>query len=324
MGIFNIKVDNKGFALLLVMWVIAILMIIVLSFSFTTKIETSSTLQFKDMIEKRFIAEAGLQRAIFEIFYFMYKHPSFAEGVQGTSIIDETEMWKADGRYYEDKIKNGTFSVNIIDEQGKIDLNMAPEIVLKNLLKTMGIDDQEADSIVDSIMDWKDADDLHRLNGAESDYYMSLPKPYKAKNANFDTVEELLFVKGIKPEMLFGTEQKKGLIDFLTVHSKQRAINVNSAPKEVLMAIPGMTEEIADSIIEYRKEKRINNINEIHEILGTNFNSIMPYIIAGSSNIFTIESTGYKGNKKNGYTLRATIMIIGNNSYKYLYYKSPS
>lgn len=324
MRIFSIKTDSKGFALLLVMWIIAILMVIVLSFSFTTRVETSSTMQFKDMTEKKFIAEAGLQRAIFEIFYFMYKNGSLSGGAQGNLIVDETDTWRTDGRYYEGKIKDGTYFVSIIDEQGKIDLNTAPEMVLKNLFKNMGVDDQEADSIVDSIMDWKDADDLHRLNGAESDYYMSLPRPYKAKNANFDTVEELLLVKGINADILFGTKQKKGIINYLTVHSRQRVINVNSAPKEVLMAIPGMTEEIADSIIEYRKEKRINHINEIQGILGTNFSSIMPYIMAGTSNIFTIESTGYKGDNKKGYTIRATVMITGGNNYKFLYFKSPA
>lgn len=323
MEIFRIRKDDKGFALILVVWVITILMVVVLSFSFTTRVETSSTLQFKDMIEKRFIAEAGLQRAIFEIFYSMYKNTSLSGGAQ-TLIIDETDVWKTDGRHYEDKIKDGVYVVSVIDEQGKIDLNTAPEILLRNLFKNAGIGDQEADVIVDSIMDWKDADDLHRLNGAESDYYMSLPKPYKAKNANFDTVEELLLVKGISADILFGTNERKGIIDYITVHSKQRVINVNSAPKEVLMAVPGITEEIADSIIEYRKEKRINHINEIQGILGTNFNSVMPYIVAGTSNTFTIESTGYKGNIKNGYTIKATVMITGGNEYKFLYLKSPS
>jgi general secretion pathway protein K len=314
--------NRKGFALLLVTWVITALMVVVLTFSFITRVETSSSLSFKEMIERKFISEAGIQRGIMEIFYFNYKNVS-SEG-QSSQVIDETDLWRTDGRPYEGKIKDGTYSVKIVDEQGKIDINTAPEILLRNLFKNIGLADNEADSIVDSIMDWKDKDDLHRLNGAESDYYMSLPTPYKAKNENFDTVEELLLVKGMSTDILFGSENKKGVIDFLTVHSRQQVINVNSAPKEVLMAIPNMTEEMANSIIDYRKDKRIRNINEIQEILGTAFNQILPYISVGNSNIFTIESTGFKGDNKKGYTIKAIIMITGSNNYKYLYYKSPS
>lgn len=322
MKAFRYLNNRKGFALLLVTWVITALMVVVLTFSFITRVETSTTLSFKELIEKRFIAEAGIQRGILEIFYFSYKNVSPQD--QSTLIIDETDLWRTDGRPYEDKIKDGQYIVKIFDEQGKIDINTAPEILLKNLFKNIGLADNEADSIVDSIMDWKDKDDFHRLNGAESDYYMSLPKPYKAKNDSFDTVEELVLVKGINSEILFGSEDKKGVIDFLTVHSRQRTINVNSAPKEVLMAIPNMTEEMANSIIEYRKDKRIRNINEIQGIVGANFDSIMPYIRTGNSNTFTIESTGFKGNNKKGYTIKATIAITDVNSYQYLYYKSPS
>ena len=76
-----------------------------------------------------------------------------------------------------------------------------------------------ADIIVDSILDWIDTDDLHRLNGAESDYYQSLPNPYKAKNGRLDTLEELLLIKGMSPDILFGTKEQKGLIHFVTIYS---------------------------------------------------------------------------------------------------------
>jgi type II secretory pathway component PulK len=137
-------------------------------------------------------------------------------------------------------------------------------------------------------------------------------------------VEELLLVKGMSTDILFGSENKKGVIDFLTVHSRQQVINVNSAPKEVLMAIPHMTEEMANSIIEYRKDKSIRDINELQGILGPEFNKIIQYIKAGNSNVFSIESTGFNGNNKKGYTIKATIAITDVNSYQYLYYKSPS
>jgi general secretion pathway protein K len=319
----NMIKTQKGFALLLVMWVLTILMVIVLSFSSMARVETFSAMSFKEMTEKKFIAEAGIERGILELFYAINKDTKDIPQ-KDSIIIDESDVWKTDGSAYRDKMGDGDYSVTIVDEGGKIDINTAPDIVLRNLFKSIGVQDEDVDAIVDSIMDWKDPDDLRRLSGVESDYYMSLPTPYKAKNANFDTVEELILVKGISPDILFGTDKKRGIIDYLTVHSKQRRINVNAAPKEVLMAIPNMTSEIADAIIDYRKDKKINHINEIHGIIGQSFTAMMPYISAGRSNIFTIESVGYKAGGKSGYSIKATVIIEGNKKYKCVYYKNPA
>jgi general secretion pathway protein K len=203
-----------------------------------------------------------------------------------------------------------------------VDINATSDILLKNLLTNLGVQGEEVDTIVDSIMDWKDPDDLHRLHGAESDYYMSLPNPYKAKDANFDTLEELLLVKGMTPEILYGNDKKKGLIDFLTINSTSSQININAAPKEVLMAIPGITPEFADAIINLRETKEITNFREIGIPVDTGA-LMAPYIKLGGSNTFTIESVGYKGSQKGGYAIRATVKIISNNKYTYVYYKSP-
>jgi general secretion pathway protein K len=191
--------------------------------------------------------------------------------------------------------------------------------ILRNLLKTLDVQEEEVNTIVDSILDWKDADDLHHLSGAESDYYMSLPNPYKAKNANFDTLEELLLVKGVTSEILYGDNEKKGLIDLLTVYSGTSKVNVNAAPREVLMAVPGITPEIADSIISFREQNEIKSAADV---------GIPPessrYVTYVGSTKYTIDSTGIKGNSKTGFAVRATVIIEGTNNYKYLYYKSPA
>ena len=312
----NTTKSQKGIALLLVLWVLTILMVIVLSFSFMARTETQATLSFKDGLGKKFIAEAGIERGIMELFYRnVYKRQSIE--------LEGREIWKTNGTLYSSQIGDGHYTVRITDESGKVDINTANEVILKNLLINIGVQGEDADTIVDSIMDWKDADDLHRLHGAESDYYMSLPNPYKAKNADFDTVEELLFVKGMTPEILYGTGEKKGLIDFLTVHSKRSEINVNAAPKEVLMAIPGVTSEIADSLINYRETKEIDNVLDIEGIPEENLDLMMAYNDTEESNTFSIEAVGYKSSEEGGYAIKATVMITGGNNYKYLYYKSP-
>jgi len=313
----NTTESQRGIALLIVLWVLTILMVIVLSFTFMTRTETQATLSFKEGTENKFIAEAGIERGIMELFYRnVYK---------GQSIeFEGSEVWKTDGTLYSSPIGDGYYTVRIIDESGKLDINTVNDVVLKNLLINIGVQDEEVDTIVDSIMDWKDPDDLHRLYGVESDYYMSLPNPYTAKNANFDTVEELLLVKGVTPEILYGTSERRGIIDFLTVNSKKSKINVNAAPKEVLMAIPGITPEIADTIIDYRQNKEIENILEVGGIPAEDVTLMGLYIDTSGSITFGIEAVGHKGSEKGGYAIKATVMIAGTNIFKYVYYKSPA
>jgi general secretion pathway protein K len=175
-------------------------------------------------------------------------------------------------------------------------------------------------------MDWREKGDLRRLNGAKSDYYLSLPNPYKAKNADFDTLEELLLVKGVTRELLYGDGGKRGLIEFLTVQGKTNQINVNAAPKEVLMAFPGMTADMAEEIISYRQKQEIKNIQEIggswvniQALIGL----YMPISYGINSNTFTIESSGYREKPQSGYAVRATVTLLTNNQYQILYYKTP-
>ena len=312
--------SQKGVALLLVLWVLTILMIIVLAFSYMTRTETLATVSFKEGVEKRFLAEAGIERGIMELF--------FRNAFKGQPVaLEGGEAWRTDGTTYSDQIGDGKYRVRIMDEGGRLNINQTPDtaliILLKNLLLNLGVEEGQADTIVDSVLDWRDPDDLHRLHGAETPYYMSLPAPYKAKDGPFDTIEELILVKGITPEILYGETEKKGLIDFVTTHSLSRGININAAPKEVLMAIPGITPDIADQIIELRQTQEIVNLDQFSKE-ASDFLTRNQIGMAGDvSNTFTIEAIGSKGDTHAGYAIKATVTIEGNN-YKYVYYKSPS
>ncbi len=309
-------VPQDGVALLMVLWVLTILMVIVLSFSFMTRTETQATVSFKEGVERKFLAEAGIERGIMEIFYRKINKNQ-------ALVLEGTEIWNIDGTPYSAQLGDGSYTVKVIDESGKLDINRVSDILLKNLLMNSGIVEQDADIIVDSILDWRDQDDLHRLHGAEDDYYLSLSNPYEAKDDKFDTLEELLLVRGMSPEVLYGTGERKGIINFLTVHSNTDKVNINAAPKEVLMAIPGMSSEFADSIIDIRSTNEIKNLQELG-ITGENYSIVMPYVVLTGSNAYTIEAVGSREKEKGGYAIRATVVIIGNNTYKYVYYKSPA
>ena len=313
---------EEGIALIMVLWVLTVLMVMALSFSYMGKTESQTSLAFKQGVEKKFLAEAGIERGVTEIIYAkMNPNPQV--------VLEGGETWKMDGTPYTVKADDGYYTVSILDESGKINittLNDSSAILLKNLLINSGVQAEEADIIVDSVLDWKDADDLTRLNGAESDYYMSLPNPYKAKNADFDSLEELLLVRGMTPQILYGLDKKKGIIDFLTVHSTSGQINANAAPKEVLMAVPGITAEIADTIVSSRGNPSdaasAANIQGLLAAVQPPFNSLVNF--GGAGGAFTIESSAFKGDSKGAYTVKATVIIESDNTFRYVYYKSPA
>ena len=312
--------SNKGVALLMVLWIMTVLMVIVLSFSFMTRTDARSTLFFKEGTEKGFLAEAGIQRGIMEIMRRgLYKNKQ--------AVMEGSEAIKVDGTIYTGQLGNDYYTFDVVDESGKINLNILTDssgIILNKLLINMGVSKEDADTIVDSILDWKDTDDIHRLHGAESDYYMSLPNPYKSKNARLDAVEELLMVKGITPEILYGSNEKAGLFDLLTVYARTGGINVNAAPKEVLAALPGMTPELVNKVSSLRESAEMKTLEDLGSIVGMSLPLMSPYVGVSESNTYTIKATGYKKNEKQGFTIMATVVIENNSKYRCVYYKSPA
>jgi general secretion pathway protein K len=97
------------------------------------------------------------------------------------------------------------------------------------------VEKEGRDVILGSVQDWRDANEEHGLNGAESDYYLALPVPYKSKNAPFDTVEEVQQVRGVTSRIFYGTPEKPGLVEYVTVNGTR--MNINTVSDVVLRAL---------------------------------------------------------------------------------------
>ncbi len=315
--------SESGVALIIVLWVMAVLIVISLSFSVMARTEVFSTMTFKEQVINKYLAEAGMQRAIMEIFY---------RNINKNKQInfDEEKYFRTDGTFYSLEVNNGYYKLRITDESGKININAMNDttgIILNNLLVNSGVEKETADTIVDSILDWKDADNLTRLNGAEDDYYSKLPNPYKAKNGNFDTLEELLLVKGVTQKILYGDEEKQGLINFITLNSNTNKINIYAASPEVLKAIPFMSDENFQQIINYRNaDNTKKDRTDIQAALAGDYAKMSQYITTADSNVYAIEVLGYSAKDKEGkgYPIKSVVMIQGNDRYRILYYQSPS
>jgi len=95
----------------------------------------------------------------------------------------------------------------LTDESGKINLNSASQ---EMLLKLPGMTAELAASIID----WRDEDSEVTTGGAENEYYLLQSEPYNCKNAPFQTVEEILLVKGASEELLYGEDTNlNGVLD---------------------------------------------------------------------------------------------------------------
>jgi DNA uptake protein ComE-like DNA-binding protein len=111
----------------------------------------------------------------------------------------------------------GGIRFGLEDESSRLNLNAlmvvdkTGEGAARDMLMTLpGM----TESIADAILDWIDADDEPREYGVERDYYASQSPPYAPKNGPFETVEELLRVKDVTPQMLFGIDtNRNGQID---------------------------------------------------------------------------------------------------------------
>ena len=163
---------------------------------------------------------------------------------------------------------HGGLRLAVVDLSGRVQINSliaggaigtGTRELLTNLLISgeFAVEDEAAArGIVDSLVDWLDADDLETEFGAESSYYQSFSPGYSCQNGPIHFIDDLLLVKGITPALLYGADGKKALRDYVTVYGDDGKINLNTAPPEVIQALhPLITRELAASLDEFRRQK---------------------------------------------------------------------
>jgi type II secretory pathway component PulK len=144
---------------------------------------------------------------------------------------------------------NQNFEARITGESGRLNLkfllageNPANLEVLRKYLEVKGVDLNERDRMIDCLLDWVDPDNAVRLNGAEDE------PGYKPTNGPLKTLEELKRVKGW--EEFASTPNWDA--DF-TLNSPDAKIDINWASRDVLLALPGFTEPLADRFLQMRR-----------------------------------------------------------------------
>lgn len=224
-------------ALVLVLWVLSILIIMAGSFALSMRRESSIVAVIKNNAQAMAIAESGIALA-----ETMLLNP------------DPNKAWRAEGNIYEINASDATIRVRLFSEVGKIDINKADQTLLQNLMTFAPVDTDHQSKLVNAILDWRDADDLVHIEGAEKEEYLEAGLNYQPSNKPFESTEELQLILGMNKSVLSWLEP------LVTVYSKQPQVTMTLASREVLQVIPGLDAGLLDSYIFMRLENAKNDL----------------------------------------------------------------
>ena len=319
----KILADNRGIALLITLSITTILVAAALEYNRRARFEVISTASVRDRMTLSYMASSGIHVAMALLIRDKSesKFDSLEEDWANPEKIDEI--------LEEIPFEKGKLTVNITDELGKVQVNALvrfpdsrqfneSQIALwERLLSAIGSeedleDDSSPTAIVNSVKDWIDSGDddaTTGLSGAESSYYEEQEPPYTSRNGPLEDLNELLLIKGITPQLFYGTGDAPGLASYMTVHGMEVGagtnftwpgrININTAEIPVLAALLGAeNQDMAQTFFEFRQEVAAEK--DVHDfsnpkwyknITGFSDVTINPRMITVASDVFRIQST---------------------------------
>ena len=249
---YSYRSRDKGSLLILTLWVLFLLGALALAMNSYVWPQLNFAGRFRDRAIGEYLGKAAAKAAV--------------EVVTEDKISTFSALngpWSNNEAVFKEKAAGaGAFSISyefdpngqgqmetrygLIDEERKININKVPQKVLKNFFMTVATADEEkADELSACVVDWRSAGEVALQNGAKSAYYMSLDPPYPCKDAEFQSLDELLQVKGMTREIFEAIKSRA------TVYGLGQ-VNINTADSLVLQSI-GMSRETVEKIVNYRK-----------------------------------------------------------------------
>ncbi|MDD3815617.1 MAG: type II secretion system minor pseudopilin GspK [Desulfocapsaceae bacterium] len=304
--------NNRGMALLIALTVISLIVALTIQFNKNMRqsLQTSGTQSNSIRLETMARSGINLGMAVLDKDAQENEYDSFQDSWALLADEDLSQLFA-----------EGTLTLKITDNSGKFQINSVvqskgpqqpgtsqaqatiQELDARNILwrllrqEPFHLEDSAARTIIDSLIDWIDADDgdWEQEFGAESSYYQSLDTPYACKNGPVEFIEELLLVKGFTPELLFGTDKHPGLAPLLTTQGNDGQININTADPLLLQALhEDMTKEMAEDMQTYRDDEnnkdKLASITWVSEVLPSFTGKNALKNIGVKSNSFTIFS----------------------------------
>jgi len=304
---------RAGSILVGVLWCMVLLSVLVIGVLHTARMDLLVVKNYGDRVQAHYLALAGVERAKALLFHDVVTRQQTAKNHTGSLYNDPKDF--QDGSLGPGKFRvfrraspedGGGIIYGISDEESRLNLNSASAGQLTNL-------DGMTPDILGAIIAWRTpatqnpaAQNAAAPGAADSDYYLSLRPPYLARNGPFQTVRELLMVRGVTPELLLGNDvNQNGFLDasddlagpaapaakpppppspgwaaLLTVTDTDKNVNASgkdrvnpqSADEATLMTVPGITQPIARAIISYRGQNQLQTLDDLLSVTAQNSN----------------------------------------------------
>jgi len=295
----SISTNNKGFALILTILIVSLLMVLILRFNSNMWAGLYSSANLRDSVRLGLIARSGINCALAVL----------SEDASASSSDSLTETWaqsKVLSLNSTAMFENGRFDVSISDLSGKIQINRlvnedgeyneAQKLFLTRFLslESFHLESEAVGNLIDAIKDWIDPDSEETRFGAENGYYQSLQTPYTCKDGPIDSLGQLRLIKGMTHALFFGSDNSPGISDHLTIYGDGK-ININTADPLILRAL---SDDIDAEMVQDMMAYRLNEKNDLadpewyRKVPGMGHVRIDPGLIKTSSDIFEIRSAG--------------------------------
>ncbi|MEX2282339.1 MAG: hypothetical protein WEE89_07635 [Gemmatimonadota bacterium] len=239
---------RSGFALIAALWLVVALTAIALHVAIRSRAAALSAANIAEGLRAQAAASSGLEHA----------RARLQRRLTESTAASAGDAWRDLSRVVQDTIdlsEGVHYAVELRDPSSRLHLNRASEEELRRFFGAFRIDAGEADRIAQATADWRDSDDFRRARGAEREEYLEDGSISLPANAPFSDIAQLQHVRGV-------TEEIMRLVEPHLTLSGSGQVNLNSAPREVLLSLPGMGEE-AVRLLERRGGQPIRSLNEV-------------------------------------------------------------
>jgi competence ComEA-like helix-hairpin-helix protein len=298
--------SEGGSILVGLLWCLALLSIVVIGVLHSVRMDLQVGKNYGDRIQAHYLALAGIEKAKALLYHDASDRSRNGKNHSG-------DLYNSPIQFQNVELGRGEFEVfrrgredegggilyGVSDEESRLNVNVA---AAEQLARCQGM----STDIVAAIMDWRDGDNAVSPGGAESEYYLSLQPPYQPRNGPIQTVRELLMVRGVSRQLLFGNDtHQNGLLDsdeeegreiffneqasdsdlgwagYITTDSSvnnvnaagENRVNVQSADESALTGVRGVTQPIARAIVSYRGQNQLQSIADLLNVTAQSNNS---------------------------------------------------
>jgi len=286
---------EQGFVLITLLWVLAALSLLALNLASTVRAEMSMARAAEESEKAYFYARGALEAVVYQMVYpeldkvGQKKLPPYADGM--------SHYWMHSPEI--------DCHVAVLDEAGKLDLNFLSEPTLERLLRNIGVDPRLSDLQAKAVLKWRGQDQEDS------------PEAVTEKPRQFRSVEELLLVKGMTREILYGGPRRspngtvglgRGLAEYVTVYTGARLININYAEPEAIAALPGLDMHIANSIVLAREKDAIKSMSDLSQRIPASIPGESVALLSSSvSGTYSIVATAFLKNSKARRSVKAVV-----------------